>query len=143
MAVGLGLFLARTRFGAAIRSVGFKPETASIVGVNTKLVLSVTAIPAAGIAGLAGVLTSISTNNVSFTVGEGLSVLEGFAAVVIGGFGNIRGAVLAGVAIGVIEALTLQYLSSTFRDAIIFGLLLLFLVVRPQGIFGELKVSRA
>lgn len=142
VAVGLSLFLSKTRFGAAIRSVGFKPETASIVGVNTKLVLSVTAILAAGIAGLAGVLTSFSTNNVSFTVGEGL-LLKGFAAVVIGGFGNIRGAVIAGVGIGLLEAMTLQYLSTTFRDAITFGLLLAFLVIRPQGIFGELKVSRA
>lgn len=142
VAVGLSLFLARTRFGAAIRSVGFKLETASIVGVNTKLVLSVTAVLAAAIAGLSGVLTAMSTNNVSFTVGEAL-MLKGFAAVVIGGFGNIRGAVIAGVGIGVLEALTLQYLSSTFRDAIVFGLLLAFLLIRPQGIFGELKVSRA
>ena len=142
VAVGLSLFLARTRFGAAIRSVGFKPDTAAIVGVDTRLVLSVTAILAAAIAGLSGVLSAVSTNNVSFSVGEGL-MLKGFAAVIIGGFGNIRGAVIAGVGIGVLEALTLQYLSTTFRDAITFGLLLLFLVVRPQGIFGELKVSRA
>ena len=142
VAVGLSLFLSKTRFGAAIRSTGFKPETAAIVGVDTRLVLSVTAILAAAIAGLSGVLSAVSTNNVSFSVGEGL-MLKGFAAVVIGGFGNIRGAVIAGVGIGVLEALTLQYLSTTFRDAITFGLLLLFLVVRPQGIFGELKVSRA
>jgi branched-chain amino acid transport system permease protein len=141
VAVGLSLFLSRTRFGAAIRSVGFKPETAVIVGVDARLLLSVTAVLAAAIAGLAGVLTSISTNNVSFSVGEGL-MLKGFAAVVIGGFGNIRGAVIAGIGLGVIEAMTLQYLSTTFRDAITFGLLLVFLVLRPQGIFGELKVSR-
>jgi branched-chain amino acid transport system permease protein len=142
LAVGLSLFLAKTRFGAAMRSVGYRPETAVIVGVNSTVVLAATAVLAAAIAGLAGVLTSFSTNNVSFTVGEGL-MLKGFAAVIIGGFGNIKGAVVAGVAIGVLEAMTLQYLSSTFRDAITFGLLLLFLVIRPQGIFGELKVSRA
>lgn len=142
VAVGLSLFLSKTRFGAAMRSVGFKPETAVIVGVDARLVLTVTAALAAAIAGLAGVLTSFSTNNVSFTVGEGL-MLKGFTAVIIGGFGNIRGAVIAGVGLGIIEALTLQYLSTTFRDAITFGLLLVFLLVRPQGIFGELKVSRA
>lgn len=142
VAVGLSLFLKRTRFGAAIRAVGFKPETAAIVGVDTRLALSVTAVLAAGIAGLAGVLTSFSTNNVSFTTGEGL-MLKGFAAVIIGGFGNIRGAVIAGIGIGIVEAMTLQYLSTTYRDAITFGLLLLFLLVRPQGIFGELKVNRA
>ena len=142
VAVGLTLFLSRTRFGASIRSVGFKADSAAIVGVDTRVVLSVTAMIAAAIAGLSGILYSFTANNVSFTVGEGL-MLKGFAAVVIGGFGNVKGAVVAGVAIGVIEALTQQYLSSTFRDAITFGLMLLFLVVRPQGIFGELKASRA
>jgi len=140
--VGLSVFLAKTRFGAAIRAVGFKPEAVSIVGVDPRVVFSVIAFMAAAIAGLAGVLTAVSTNNVSPITGEGL-MLKGFAAVVIGGFGNIRGAVIAGIGIGVLEALTMQYLSSTFRDAITFGLLLLFLLVRPQGIFGELKVSRA
>lgn len=142
VAVGLSLFLRRTRLGAAMRAVGHRPETATITGVNATFVLAVTAFCAAAIAGLSGVLTAMSTNNVSFTVGEGL-MLKGFAAVVIGGFGDIRGAVVAGLAIGVIEAMTLQYLSTTFRDAITFGILLLFLVLRPQGIFGELKVSRA
>jgi branched-chain amino acid transport system permease protein len=142
VSVGLALFLGRTRFGAAIRAVGFRPESAAIVGVNSRLVLAVTAAIAAAIAGLAGILTAVATNNVSFTVGEGL-LLKGFAAVVIGGFGNLRGAVLGGLAIGVIEIMTIQYLSSTFREAIVFGLLLLFLLVRPQGIFGEVQVSRA
>ncbi|GAA1009748.1 branched-chain amino acid ABC transporter permease [Acrocarpospora pleiomorpha] len=142
VSLGLGSFLQRTRFGAAIRTVGIQPQSAAIVGVNTRLVFAVTAVLAAGVAGLAGILTAVTTNNVSFTVGEGL-LLKGFAAVVIGGFGNLRGAVLGGLAIGVIEIMTLQYLSSTFREAITFGLLLLFLVVRPQGLFGEVQVTRA
>ncbi|MTD54967.1 branched-chain amino acid ABC transporter permease [Amycolatopsis pithecellobii] len=142
VAIGLGLFLSRTRFGAAIRAVGFKPESAAIAGVNARLALGVTAVIAAGIAGVAGILTAATTNNVSFNVGEGL-LLKGFAAVVIGGFGNLRGAVLGGLAIGIIEIMTVQYLSTTFREAIVFGLLLVFLVARPQGIFGEVKVSRA
>jgi branched-chain amino acid transport system permease protein len=140
--VGLSSLLRGTRLGASIRSVGYNQSSAAIVGVNTRLVFTVTAFLAAAIAGLAGVLTAASTNNVSFSVGEGL-MLKGFAAVVIGGFGNVRGAVVAGLGIGIIEAWTLQYLSSTFRDAITFGLLLVFLLVRPQGIFGELKVTRA
>jgi len=142
VAVGLSLFLSRTRFGAAVRAVGFKADAVSIVGVDTRIVFSVVAFLSAAIAGLSGVLSSVATNNVSSTAGEGL-MLKGFAAVIIGGFGNIRGAVIAGLGIGVVEALTTQYLSSTYRDAITFGLLLLFLLVRPQGIFGELKVSRA
>lgn len=142
VSVGLTVFLQRTRFGASIRAVGFTQESASIVGVSSPVVLTVTAFVAAAIAGLAGVLTAFSTNNVSFEVGEAL-LLKGFAAVVIGGFGSIKGATVAGLAIGVVEAMTMQYLSTSLRDAITFGLLLLFLVVRPQGIFGELKVSRA
>lgn len=142
VSIGLTTFLAQTRFGASIRAVGVKPATASIVGVSAPVVLAATAFVAGAIAGLAGVLTSFSAHNVSFDVGEGL-LLKGFAAVVIGGFGSIKGATIAGLLIGVAEALTMQYLSTSLRDAITFGLLLLFLVLRPQGIFGELKVSRA
>ena len=93
-------------------------------------------------AGLAGVLSALSTNNVSFTMGEGL-LLKGFAAVVVGGFGDVRGAALGGLIIGVSEVLGAQYISNDFRDAITFGLLVLFLVAMPRGIIGEREVRRA
>ncbi|GAA2334772.1 branched-chain amino acid ABC transporter permease [Dactylosporangium salmoneum] len=136
------LLLNRSRFGAAVRAVSVDPRSATIVGVNARRTLIAVAFMAAAVAGLAGVLAALSDNNVSFGVGEAL-LLKGFAAVVVGGYGDIRGAAAVGVAIGVLEVLGSQYISSGFRDAITFGVLLLVLVVRPQGIFGERQLLRA
>ncbi|GAA1546306.1 branched-chain amino acid ABC transporter permease [Nocardioides humi] len=136
------LLLTRSRFGAAVRAVSVDPRSATIVGVNARRTLIAVAFLAAAIAGLAGILAALSDNNVSFGIGEAL-LLKGFAAVVVGGYGDIRGAALLGVAIGVLEVMSAQYISSGFRDAITFGVLLVVLVVRPQGIFGERQLVRA
>jgi branched-chain amino acid transport system permease protein len=136
------LLLTRTRFGSAVRAVAVDPRSATIVGVNARNTLIAVAFLAGAIAGLAGVLGALSDNNVSATIGEGL-LLKGFAAVVVGGYGDIRGAALCGVAIGVLEVMSAQYISSGFRDAITFGVLLLVLVARPQGLFGERQLVRA
>lgn len=136
------LLLTRTRFGSGVRAVSVDPRSATIVGVNARTTLIAVAFLAAAIAGLAGVLGALSDNNVSFSIGEAL-LLKGFAAVVVGGYGDIRGAAITGVAIGVLEVMSSQYLSSGYRDAITFGVLLLVLVVRPQGLFGERQLVRA
>ncbi|MCR1783397.1 branched-chain amino acid ABC transporter permease [Nocardioides carbamazepini] len=136
------LLLTRSRFGAAVRAVSVDPRSATIVGVNARSTLIAVAFLAAAIAGLAGILAALSDNNVSFGIGEAL-LLKGFAAVVVGGYGDIRGAALLGVAIGVLEVMSAQYISSGFRDAITFGVLLVVLVLRPQGIFGERQLVRA
>ncbi|MDP3968705.1 MAG: branched-chain amino acid ABC transporter permease [Nocardioides sp.] len=136
------LLLNRSRFGSAVRAVSVDPRSATIVGVDARRTLLAVAFLAAAIAGLAGVLAAFSDNNVSFGLGEAL-LLKGFAAVVVGGYGDIRGAAAVGVAIGVLEVLSSQYISSGFRDAITFGVLLFVLVVRPQGIFGERQLVRA
>ena len=140
--LAMHLLLTRTRFGGAVRAVAVDRHSATIVGVDARRTLIVVAFLAAAIAGLAGVLGALSDNNVSATVGEGL-LLKGFAAVVVGGYGDIRGAALTGVAIGVLEVMSSQYVSSGFRDAVTFGVLLLVLVVRPQGLFGERQLRRA
>lgn len=142
LAVALYWFLQRSRFGSAIRAVGFNADSASLAGVSPRNVIWATAFLAASIAGLAGTLSGMATNNVSFVMGEGL-LLKGFAAVVVGGFGDVRGAMVGGLIIGVSEVLGATYISSSFRDAITFGLLLLFLVFRPRGLFSELEYSRA
>lgn len=136
------VFLTRTRFGAATRAVGHDQVSAMLGGVDPRKVIFVTAFLAAAIAGLAGVLSGLATNNVSHTLGEAM-LLKGFAAVVVGGFGDVRGAVFGGLLIGVSEVLGAEYISSSFRDAITFGLLFLFLVLRPSGLFGEVRYQRA
>jgi len=136
------LFVQRSRFGASIRAVGFDPDSAAIAGINPRLVIIATVMITSALAGMAGIFSGLATNNVSFLMGEGL-LLKGFAAVVIGGFGDFRGAMIGGFLIGLLEVLSSQYISSGFRDAITFGLLVLFLIARPQGIFGEVEYQRA
>lgn len=138
--IGLYLFVERTRAGAQMRAVGSDPESAALSGVNSRWVVVQTAFLAAGTASIAGILNAISTNNVSFTLGEGL-LLKGFAAVIVGGFGDLRGAALGGYLIGLSEVLGAQYVSTAFRDFITFGLLVLILVVRPQGLLGNRVVT--
>jgi branched-chain amino acid transport system permease protein len=136
--VVLYAFVQRSRIGASMRAVGWSASKASISGVNPRLVIIFTSFLGGAVAGLAGVLHGLSTNNVSFALGEGL-FLKGFVAVVLGGFGDFRGAVIAGLFIGVLEVLSAQYISNSFRDAISFGLVFAFLLFRPTGLFGKVE----
>jgi len=142
MTTVLYLFMTRTRLGAAMRAVGWDGAATSLSGVNPRLVVVVTSFLAAALAGLAGVLYGLSTASVSFRMGEGL-LLKGFAAVVVGGFNDVRGVAFGGILIGMSETLGAQYISNSYRDAITFGLLILFLLIRPLGIFGKPDPVRA
>jgi branched-chain amino acid transport system permease protein len=136
VSVFLYFLVQKSRFGASMRAVGYDPRYASLSGINPRLVIIISTFLSASIAGLAGVLSGISTNNVSFTLGESL-FLKGFAAVLIGGYDDYRGALIGGWILGITEILGAQYISNTFRDAFGFGLLVLFLLLRPTGIFGQ------
>jgi branched-chain amino acid transport system permease protein len=140
--IGLHLLIRQSRFGAAMRAVGWQQTAAALGGVNPRYVVVVTAFLAGATSGFAGVLGGITTQNVSFTLGEGL-LLKGFAAVVVGGHDDVRGTAIAGVGLGVLEVMTAQYLSSGLRDGITYALLLIFLLVRPNGLFGSAGYSRA
>ncbi|MBU6190572.1 MAG: branched-chain amino acid ABC transporter permease [Betaproteobacteria bacterium] len=140
--VGLHLLIARSRFGSAMRAVGWNPNAAALSGVDPRRTMVVAAFLAGAASGFAGVLGGITTANVSYSLGESL-MLKGFAAVVVGGYNDVRGTALAGVALGVLEVMTAQYLSSGLRDGITYALLLGFLLLRPRGLFGSAGFSRA
>jgi branched-chain amino acid transport system permease protein len=140
-AVAIDRLIHRSRAGAAMRAVGWSRESATIVGVNAPLVLAGTFALSAALAGLAGALSATSTGNLSYTFGEGL-LLKGFAAVVIGGFGNLRGAAVGGLLIGVSEVLVSQYISSSYRDAITFAIIIAVMLGRPRGFFVLPSASR-
>ncbi len=140
--IGIHLLMRRSRFGAAMRAVGWNGEAAALGGVNPRMVIVATAFLAGATSGLAGVLAGITTQNVSFSLGQGL-LLKGFAAVVVGGYDDVRGAAVAGVALGVLEVMSSQYLSTSLRDGITYALLLGFLLVRPRGLFGHAAFTRA
>ncbi len=140
--VGMHWLIRHSRFGAAMRAVGWNEAAASLSGVNPRRVVMATALLAGGTSGLAGVLGAVATQNVSYTLGEGL-MLKGFAAVVVGGYDDVRGAAVAGVALGILEVMAAQYISTSLRDGITYALLLGFLLLRPRGLFGGVALTRA
>ena len=140
--IGMHILVRHSRFGAAMRAVGWNEAAAAIAGVNPHRVILATAFLAGATSGLAGVLGGIATQNVSYTLGEGL-MLKVFAAVVVGGYDDVRGAAVAGVALGILEVMSAQYISTSLRDGITYALLLGFLLLRPRGLFGGVNFVRA
>ncbi|HWI64722.1 MAG TPA: branched-chain amino acid ABC transporter permease [Symbiobacteriaceae bacterium] len=130
--------LSRTSLGRAVRAVSENPETAALLGVNVSGVIFATVVLASALGGAAGVLVGVSFVSVSAVMGLGYG-LKGLAVIILGGLGNVQGAVAGGLLIGVIEALTVAYggAYSGYKDAVAFGFLFLFLILRPQGLFGQ------
>lgn len=135
------LLLHRTNAGAAIRAVGYEKSSAEIAGINPRTMIVSAAMLSGAVTGLAGILLA-GGQSFNFTMGDGL-LLQGFAAVVIGGMGDVRGSALGGLMIGVIQTMSAAYISSSFQDAITFGLVLVVLLWLPRGILGSTNVVRA
>jgi branched-chain amino acid transport system permease protein len=134
--VGLNLFIQRTPAGKAMRAVAQNRDAAKIVGIDVDQVIVMTFLIGGALAGAAGLLVGLYNNTVVFTMGF-TAGLRAFTAAVLGGIGNITGAMLGGVLIGLLSALSDQYLSSRWTDAWVFGVLVLILVFRPSGLLGE------
>ena len=136
LTAGLYVFLHRNPFGMAIRAVSYRPRSAILSGVRPQSVIIATTLVAGAMVGLSGVLVGLTSNNITLGLGQGL-FLKGFVAVIVGGYGDVRGAALGGLLIGVTEVLAAQYVSNSFRDVISMGLLIVILLLRPQGILGS------
>ncbi len=132
----LQLIVFKTKTGKAMRAVSFNREVASLMGVSTDKIISITFALGSALAGAAGVLVSLTNPKIDPIMGL-LPGLKAFVAAVLGGIGNIPGAMLGGLVIGVAEVMTVGYLSSTFRDAIAFGILIAILIFRPAGLLGH------
>lgn len=131
----LWFFLQKASLGKAIRAVGENEDAASLMGINCARVRSGTFAVATGLAALAGgIFAPLFVINPFVGV---MATLKAFAIVVVGGFGNIAGSILAALMLGVAESLTSGFVSSTYQDAVAFGVLLIVLIVRPQGIIKE------
>jgi branched-chain amino acid transport system permease protein len=139
--LALGYWLQTTRFGRATRAVACSRETAELLGVNSRLVYAVSFFISGGLAGLAGTFVAASTANVSYSAGDPL-LFVAFAVIILGGMGSVRGAIAGGLALGLIEVYATVYVSSVFREAIAFLVILVVLLVRPSGLFGEKQSSR-
>jgi branched-chain amino acid transport system permease protein len=135
MLVFLDRLVAQTRLGQGIRAVAQDADTASLMGVNINRVISQTFIVGGLLGGAAGFLFGLGSGVVytmGFTPG-----LKAFTAAVLGGIGNIRGAMLGGLLLGVVESLTVSCINTKWTDVVAFGILVLVLLVRPTGILGE------
>jgi branched-chain amino acid transport system permease protein len=126
----------RTRVGLAMRALSLNPAAAQLNGVNLDVIIAFTFALGSALAGAAGILTSIQQPSIDPLMGINAG-LKAFVAAVLGGIGNLPGAALGGLLIGLIEALVVGYLSPTYRDPIVFGVLILILLLRPAGLLGS------
>jgi len=135
--VFLHLFLMRTKFGKAIRATAEDLKSAEILGINIDEVIAVTFALSSALAAVAGILVSFEQDMVP-TMGI-MTGLKAFTAAVVGGIGNVPGAMLGGIAIGLIENLGIAVIPSGYKDLIAFSILILMLMFRPIGLFGNLR----
>ena len=144
MLLGLHLFVNRTRVGSAIRAVAQDPDTASLMGIPVKRVISLTFFVGGAMGGLAGVLFGLHYSLVNPYSGF-IPGMKAFTAAVLGGIGNIPGAMLGGMVLGLLEAFAASYLSiltngafgAEYKDVFAFLALILILIFRPKGLLGE------
>jgi branched-chain amino acid transport system permease protein len=139
---GLAYILRHTRTGHAIRTMAFKPEVAQLVGIPVRRLRLVTYFASGALAGAAGVQLGVLYNSVSPFMGENI-LLKGLSALILGGLGNVPGAAIGGLLLGLSEVFTVAYLQSSLRDAIAFGIIFVILIFRPSGLFGQHARQRA
>lgn len=132
----------RTQFGRGVRAVAMDDEAAEMMGVNANVVKLVTLGGSSALAGIAGVLLAVSLGATDYNLGQP-QLLTGFAVVILGGIGSIPGALIGGLALGVIEGLTINLFGSSWQEAAPFVALILVLLIRPQGVFGKPFLDRA
>jgi branched-chain amino acid transport system permease protein len=150
MMIGLMLLVNRTKLGRAMRATAENPRIAGLMGVNANQVIAATFAIGAALAAVAGVLVAMNYNIAQFSMGF-IPGLKAFTAAVLGGIGNLAGAVVGGLLLGVIESLGAGYigditggfLGSHYQDIFAFVVLIVVLVFRPSGIMGERVADRA
>ena len=142
MMVALDQFINRTRYGRGVRAVAQNPDTAALMGVNKDRVIMLIFLLGGLLAGAAALLYAIRYGNTRFNVGFVLG-LKAFTAAVLGGIGNLRGALLGGLVLGVIEVYAATLTTSAWEDVAAFIVLVVVLLFRPTGLFGSAEVARA
>jgi branched-chain amino acid transport system permease protein len=138
---GLQVLVNRTRLGRQVRAVAADREAAEMLGINVNFVITATFFLGSALAGIAGVMGGLLFNTVTSTIGF-IAGLKAFTAAVVGGIGSIPGAMLGGLLIGVAESFVTGYISSTYTNLIVFGLLIVVMLVRPSGLLGRVQLQK-
>ncbi len=141
MMVALQLFVAKTRLGKAMRATSQDRVMAGLVGINVNQVISITFMIGSSLAAVAGVMVTLYYGVVHFFMGY-TAGLKAFTAAVLGGIGSIPGAMLGGFMLGLIENFGASYLSSAYKDAFAFLVLIITLILRPAGLFGQKTMDK-
>ena len=132
----LTAFIRTTRLGKAMRATAEDPDTARLMGINVDQIIALTFIIGSALAGVGGVLAGMYLGQINFFMGF-IAGLKAFTAAVLGGIGNIGGAVLGAFLLGILETFGAAYLGGEWQDVFAFGVLILVLVFRPTGLLGE------
>lgn len=138
----LHLMVTRTRIGQQMRAVAFNQRIASLLGVNVGRIFFLTFFMAGALGGAAGMFYGMIFVNIDPFIGEDVALI-GLTAIVLGGMGSIQGAVAGGFLVAIIQTASIVIGGSDYRDAIVFILLFLLLLLRPQGLFGQPEATRA
>jgi branched-chain amino acid transport system permease protein len=139
--VGLRLLVNRTKLGKQMRAVAADREAAEMLGINVNFTIAATFFLGSALAGVAGVMAGLLFNQVTSTIGF-IVGLKAFTAAVVGGIGSIPGAMLGGLVIGIAESFAIGYISSTYSDLIVFGILIVVMLVRPSGLLGRVQLQK-
>ena len=139
--VALTLFIRYSRMGKAMRATAQNRTMALLLGIDANRVISLTFIIGSGLAAIGGVLIASHMGQVNFAIGF-LAGLKAFTAAVLGGIGSVPGAMVGGIVLGLCESFTTGYFSGDYEDVLAFGMLVLILIFRPDGILGKAKVQK-
>ncbi len=129
-------FINKTKLGKAMRAVSEDKGAAELMGINVNNTISMTFAIGSGLGAIAGIIYGMSYSLINPYIGAMLGI-KAFIAAVLGGIGNVPGAMIGGLIIGVAESITISYISSAFSDAVVFGILIFILLVKPAGLFGK------
>ena len=137
----LCILVYRTKIGSSMRAITQNVTAARLMGINVNSIISLTFIISAALAAVAGTLVSMYYQTIDINMGTQVG-MKTFAAAVLGGMGVLPGAMVGGILIGIIETLGAAYISSGYRDAFAFIILILILLLRPNGLFGEKQITK-
>jgi branched-chain amino acid transport system permease protein len=134
--LSLHLYVTKTKMGKAMRSVAQDKVMASLLGINIDSVISLTFIIGSGLAAVAGIMVAMYYGLVNYSIGY-IAGIKAFTAAVLGGIGSIPGAMFGGIFLGLVESMGASYISSEYKDAYAFAVLIVVLLIKPSGIFGK------